>query len=126
MKDPRPVMDRALEYVGLLAVGSEIVDEVDGQVVADFRHLLAPLLFKRGLYLERTARGRIVSDRAPWSDTVDAVRYALFEQLRAQPITCATCKRSWFSCEHGPNTGVVVAGPIGFVMPQLTAVRAQG
>ena len=59
------IRERAEQYVALLSEGSEVIEEIDGPVVEEFRHLMPALLYKRGLYLERTARGFIVSSRAP-------------------------------------------------------------
>lgn len=114
------VRERAEEYVGLLAVGSEIIEDTDGRVIADFRHLLAPLLYRRGLYLERTARGQVVTDRPPWFHREGGAIQ------RHQPITCTACKRSFFDCEHGLNMGVVVQPIDGWVFPfQRSVGRGQ-
>jgi hypothetical protein len=110
------VRERAEEYIRQLTVGSEIVEDTDGPVVAEFRHLLAPLLFKRGLYLERTARGQVVTDRPPWFNAAGELAQ------RHQPITCATCKRSFFECEHGVGTGVVTGSVVEPVFPFHRAV----
>jgi hypothetical protein len=96
------LLERAEEYARLLSVGSEILDDTDGPVVAPFRHLLAAVLYRRRLFLERTAQGQIVTDRPPWF-----IAGGLMAQ-RHQPITCTDCKRSWFSCEHGDKAGVAV------------------
>jgi hypothetical protein len=103
--------ERAAEYAALLAVGSEILNDTDGPVVAAFIHLLPEFLYKRGLFLERTARGQIVSDRPAW-----LIAGGLMRQ-RHQPITCVQCRRSWFDCDHGANTGAVVQPAFGYVHP---------
>jgi hypothetical protein len=42
---------RALEYAATLDRGAKIVDEIDGDVIAEFRHLLPAALALRGLVL---------------------------------------------------------------------------
>lgn len=66
MSQERTLLDRAIEYCGLLTAGAEILDDTDGEYVAPFEHLLGATLFPRGLYLERRRDRYVVTSTPPW------------------------------------------------------------
>lgn len=66
MKVGRSLLERAIEYCGLLTPGSEIIDDTDGEYVGPFRHLLGAVLYRRGLYLDRREDRYVVTRTPPW------------------------------------------------------------
>lgn len=112
-RDVRPLMERAEEYVGLLAEGSEIVDDTDGAFVAPFHHLLGALLFKyKRLYLHRRGDREVVTSTPPWLlDRLQggaSSRPDLRAVLAQRRIVCRKCSAPFFDCEH--QATLVVAG----------------
>jgi hypothetical protein len=96
--------NQAEHYASALVIGDQIRDDVDGETIAGFRHLLPGVLSLRGLILDLVKPGIYVVKQAPWATAVMPPR-------QRPSFQCRTCWASWFACDHGPGSFIFVPWP---------------
>lgn len=99
-----PLYIEAEEYAASLYQGATILDDVDAEYIAPFRHLLGAVLCKRGLALEPIVGGWLVvsSRKQP---------RVIIPPPGPVRVQCGRCSESWFDCGHCLNTAFQAIWP---------------